>query len=93
MLSFDIKHVVWSMVNGHPASMADSLKWRGVEIHTDDLVARAQSFGVVVACFELESDLLLDVEVMQHVESCKYKLTVTKELWRADEVRLATAWR
>ena len=47
----------------------------------------------VVACFELESDLLLDVEVMQHVESLKYKSTVTKELWRADEVRLVKAWR
>ena len=84
---------VWSMVNGHPASMADSLKWQGVSIHVDDLVVRAQSVGVVVACFELESDLLLDVEVMQHVESWKYKLTVTKELWRADEVRLVKAWR
>ena len=29
----------------------------------------------VVACFELESDLLLDVEVMQHVESWKGELT------------------
>ena len=84
---------VWSMVNGHPASMADSIKWQGVAIHIDDLVVRDQSVGVVVACFELESDLLLDVEVMQHVESWKYKSTVTKELWRADEVRLAKAWR
>ena len=44
-------------------------------IHVDDLVVRAQSVGVVVACFELESDLLLDVEVMQHVESWKGELT------------------
>ena len=63
------------MVNGHPASMADSIKWQGVAIHIDDLVVRAQSVGVVVACFELESDLLLDVEVMQHVESWKGELT------------------
>ena len=35
----------------------------------------------------------LDVEAMQHVEKWKYKLTVTKELWRADEVRLVKAWR
>ena len=81
------------MVDGHPALMADSLKWEGVTIHVDDLVARAQTFGVVVACFELESDLFLDVEVMQHVEGCVYKLTDTKELWRPDETRLATAWR
>ena len=59
----------------------------------NDLVVRAQSVGVVVACFELESDLLLVFEVMQHVETWKYKLTVTKEFWRADEVMLVTAWR
>ena len=63
------------MVHGHPAPMADSLMWRGVLIHVDDLVVRAQSVGVVVACFEAESDLLLDVEVMQHVESWKGELT------------------
>ena len=33
--------------------MADSLMWQGVLIHVDDLVVRAQSVGVVVACFEL----------------------------------------
>ena len=66
---------MWSMVNGHPAPMADSLMWQGVLIHVDDLVVRAQSVGVVVACFELESDLLLDVEVMQRVESWKGELT------------------
>ena len=55
--------------------MADSIKWQGVAIHIDDLVVRDQSVGVVVACFELESDLLLDVEVMQHVESWKGELT------------------
>ena len=48
------------MVNGHPAPMADSLMWQGVLIHVDDLAVRAQSVGVVVACFELESDLLQD---------------------------------
>ena len=55
-----------SMLNGHPASMADSLTWQGVAIHVDDLVVRAQSrtaVGVVVAFFQHESDLLLEVEV------------------------------
>ena len=42
---------VWSMVNGRPALMADSLKWQGVAIHVDDLVVR-----VVVACFEQHVD-------------------------------------
>ena len=85
---------VWSMENGRQCRMADSLKWPGVTIHVDDLVVRAQSLGVVVACFELEGgDLLLDVEVMQRVESCKYKLTVLKELCRAGEVRHVRAWR
>ena len=42
---------------------------------------------------EIQVDGDADVEVMQHVEGWKYKLTVTKELWRADEVRLVKAWR
>ena len=85
-----------SLCGGIPALMADSLVWKGVAIHVDDVVAfeRVKLVGVVIACYKLEGGQLgVRVEVMRSRNRTRFEHTAVQQFWCVREVRPMIAWR
>jgi hypothetical protein len=85
-----------SLCGGIPARLADSLVWKGVSIHVDDIVAfeRLQLVGVVIACYQLlDKQLGVQVEIMRRHSRVRFEHTAEQKFWHAHEVRHMIAWR
>ena len=85
-----------SLCGGIPARMADSLVWKGVSIHVDDIVVfeRLQLVGVVIACYQLQDKQLgVHVEIMTRHNRVRFEHTAAQQFWHAHEVRHMIAWR
>ena len=75
--------------------MADSCVCRGVSFHADDLVERAGEVGVIIACFQYDSNglLILLVELMRRVSPTRFQQTSVQRFWQASFVQLLLAWK
>ena len=87
---------LWGHCLGIPALMADSLKWKGVTIHVDDIVAVEvlQTVGIVVACYQLQDGQLVAlVEIMRRHDRMRFEHTSEQQVWQAQLLRHMIAWR
>ena len=77
------------------ASMADSCVCLGVSFHVDDLVEHEGEVGVIIACFQYDSNglMILLVELMRRVSPTRFQQTAAQRFWRASCVHLSQAWK
>ena len=80
---------------GIDAFVGDRLVCKGASLHCDDLVLRGLRLGCVVACYEREDGLLLALVELMRATAChtQFEHTAHRELWPAEDLRGATAWK
>ena len=92
--SFPGRHVK-RYCGGQPACMADSCVCRGVSLHVDDIVEHEGDIGVIIACFQYDSNglMVVQVELMRRMSRTHFQATPDQRLWRASCVQLSLAWK